>query len=170
MAKNVKNKLKQTTKYIAYILGVFALIMIPLGNSIDYLLYYDTNDIRFSSWQIPLTFLIYLVLWLALFLCLFKKYYIRAIILASFTLFLFPETLYTLPDYKLIRNIDICDDIEYCVEGTRDWVTQEDCETKNKAWNIDDIACQYRFDLKDCYRLKGNWQYPTACDSKNAYN
>lgn len=74
-----------------------------------------------------------------------------------------PNIFSDFPETKKLREINACDDMEYCVEGVRIWVTKEDCETKEKAWNIDDNACQYRFDLKNCYKLKGNWQYPTTC-------
>lgn len=68
------------------------------------------------------------------------------------------------PERKLLNDIDWCDDMEYCVEGVREWVTREDCEDRGKAWNLDDNACAYRFEAKDCHKLEGNWKYPKSCD------
>lgn len=37
------------------------------------------------------------------------------------------------------------------------------CFEYNGAYNTEENYCDFEFDLKDCYKLKGNWHYPTIC-------
>lgn len=39
------------------------------------------------------------------------------------------------------------------------------CLENNGVYNLDQETCDYDFELKDCYKLEGNWQYPKACES-----
>lgn len=44
--------------------------------------------------------------------------------------------------------------------------TQELCLKYEAAFNIDDKYCDFDFSLNDCFKLKGNWQYPLICQDK----
>ena len=160
--------IKNIIKYTAYIIGVFALIIKPLDIINYYSLYSGLIGIYFSPWQFYMILAVQIIIWSALLYCLYKKRYIIVILLALFELFFISDILYKVsPLYKIVIDEDICADANYCVEGSRDGISEENCLENNGAWNIDDNACQYYFDLKNCFKLEGLWLYPNVCDREN---
>ena len=52
------------------------------------------------------------------------------------------------------KDIDIHSDINIA-----------NCLNSNGAWNIDDNACDYRYNLNgNCEKRTGNWIYPSVCN------
>lgn len=39
------------------------------------------------------------------------------------------------------------------------------CFDYDGAYNLDEETCDYDFELENCYKLEGSWQYPKACES-----
>lgn len=85
-------------------------------------------------------------------------------IVAIIIYFILIRLFYSIPEMQKVVDIDNCLDINYCKEGVLRSVSYGDCVKSNGAWNIDDKACDYSFDLKTCKpRFKGNWELPEAC-------
>ncbi len=37
------------------------------------------------------------------------------------------------------------------------------CQNNNKAWNLDNKSCRFEFEISECGKLSGHWQYPSLC-------
>lgn len=69
-----------------------------------------------------------------------------------------------LPNIQKVMDFEKCSDTEYCKSFIRININQTDCLNSNGAWNIDDNACDYRYNLNgNCKKRAGNWVYPKIC-------
>jgi len=69
-----------------------------------------------------------------------------------------------LPNIQKVIDFEDCADIEYCKSFIHASINQKECLNTNGAWNIDDNACDYRYNLNgSCKKREGNWLYPKIC-------
>ena len=50
-----------------------------------------------------------------------------------------------------------------CDREKLDLLDKELCKKYNAPLNLDYGYCDFRFEAKDCFKLKGNWEYPEIC-------
>ncbi|MBP5399318.1 MAG: hypothetical protein J6Y53_02750 [Alphaproteobacteria bacterium] len=71
------------------------------------------------------------------------------------------------PNMQKVISFEDCDDIQYCKSFIHSDINQTNCLNSNGAWNIDDNACDYRYNLNgNCEKREGNWIYPNICNAK----
>lgn len=69
-----------------------------------------------------------------------------------------------LPNMQKVIDFEDCSDIEYCKSFIHTSINQTECLNANGAWNMDDSACDYRYNLNgNCEKRIGNWIYPSMC-------
>lgn len=69
-----------------------------------------------------------------------------------------------LPNIQKVIDFEDCADIEYCKSFVHTSINQTECLRANGAWNVDDSACDYRYNLNgNCEKRPGNWIYPSIC-------
>lgn len=91
-----------------------------------------------------------------------NKFYFKVISIIVY--FVLIHLFNTIPEIQRVADIDNCLDINYCKEGILNSVSYDDYMERKGAWNIDDKACDYSFDLKTCKpRFEGNWKLPQIC-------
>lgn len=72
--------------------------------------------------------------------------------------------IFMLPNIQKVMDFEDCNDMEYCKSFVREDIKQDNCLKNKGAWNVDDQACDYRYDLNSgCKKYNGNWIYPSSC-------
>ena len=69
------------------------------------------------------------------------------------------------PNVQKVISFEDCSDIQYCKSFIHSDINIANCLNSNGAWNIDDNACDYRYNLNgNCEKRAGNWIYPSVCN------
>ena len=163
--KNILNIIKgEPIKALGIIVGVLA-ILISICSIADNFMYYDANDPKFTGWQVPLVQISYIVICLIYLLLLYKRYYtVICILFVAEIIFMRSQFINKLPDFQLIQDKSICDDLNYCNINAMENISLSKCLEEDAVWNVDDNACLFYFDKESCNKLKGNWVYPKICE------
>ena len=144
----------------------FIIVVMALGSPLYYWIWYSSSaydsvrEVVKATTEIEFLFAVLCLagLWS-------NKFWFKIICILVF--FVLIHLFYTIPGMQKVADIDTCIDINYCKEYVNNTVSYEDCKERKGAWNIDDKACDYSFDLNTCQpRFQANWELPKVCNNK----
>ena len=57
----------------------------------------------------------------------------------------------------------VFDEVGDCAENGKVWDYKELCKKYNAPLNLKYGYCDFGFEVKDCFKLEGEWEYPEIC-------